>query len=66
MRLYDLEIIEEDAFLKWKEEVNDEFPGKGKALFQVRLVWLHRHACIHCILVTRGLNIHVKREKIYR
>ncbi|XP_076335649.1 N-acetyltransferase 1 isoform X1 [Tachypleus tridentatus] len=42
MNLYDLEIIEEDAFLTWKEDVNDEYPGKGKALFQVNqwLTWL--------------------------
>jgi len=42
--MYDLEIIEEEAFLKWKEEVNDEFPGKGKALFQVNqwLTWLEQ------------------------
>lgn len=33
--LYDLEIIEEEVFLKWKEDINDEYPGKGKALFQV-------------------------------
>lgn len=33
--LYDLEIIEEDAFLKWKEDLTDDTPGKGKALFQV-------------------------------
>jgi len=40
--LYDLEIIEEEAFLKWKEDINDEYPGKGKALFQVNqwLCWL--------------------------
>ena len=36
MNMYDQEIIEEEAFLHWKEEVNDEYPGKGKALFQVR------------------------------
>lgn len=42
--LYDLEIIEEEAFLKWKEEVNDEYPGKGKSLFQVNqwLTWLEQ------------------------
>ena len=33
--LYDLEIVEEDAFLKWKEDLTDDTPGKGKALFQV-------------------------------
>ena len=40
--LYDLEIIEEEAFLSWKEDVNDDYPGKGKALFQVNqwLTWL--------------------------
>lgn len=40
--LYDLEVVEEEAFLKWKEDVNDDFPGKGKALFQVNqwLTWL--------------------------
>lgn len=42
MQLYDDEVIEEEAFLKWKEEVNDQYPGKGKALFQVNqwLTWL--------------------------
>jgi len=34
---YELDIMDEQAFLKWKEDVNDAFPGKGKALFQVRL-----------------------------
>lgn len=33
--LYDLEIVEEEAFLKWKEDVTDAYPGKGQALFQV-------------------------------
>lgn len=35
MNLYDMEVVEEETFLKWKEEVNDQYPGKGKALFQV-------------------------------
>ena len=30
-----MEVVEEEVFFKWKEEVNDEYPGKGKALFQV-------------------------------
>ncbi|KAK3101829.1 hypothetical protein FSP39_006674 [Pinctada imbricata] len=44
MNFYDMEIVEEEAFLKWKEEVNDEYPGKGKALFQVNqwLTWLEQ------------------------
>lgn len=39
---YDKEIIDEDVFFKWKEDLNDEFPGKGKSLFQVNswLQWL--------------------------
>lgn len=40
--LYEADIIEENVFLKWKEDVNDAYPGKGKALFQVNqwLTWL--------------------------
>lgn len=40
--LYSLEIIEEEAFLQWKEDISDQYPGKGKALFQVNqwLTWL--------------------------
>ncbi|XP_022899999.1 eukaryotic translation initiation factor 4 gamma 2 [Onthophagus taurus] len=42
MALYDLEIVEEEAFLNWKEDVTDAYPGKGNALFQVNswLTWL--------------------------
>ncbi len=35
MYMYDLEMIDEESFTRWEEEVNDEYPGKGKALFQV-------------------------------
>ncbi|XP_078346401.1 eukaryotic translation initiation factor 4 gamma 2-like isoform X2 [Oculina patagonica] len=40
--LYDTEVVEEEAFLKWKEDVSEKYPGKGKALFQVNswLTWL--------------------------
>ncbi|KAL1505220.1 hypothetical protein ABEB36_004834 [Hypothenemus hampei] len=40
--MYDLEIIDEEAFLNWKEDVTDAYPGKGHALFQVNhwLTWL--------------------------
>lgn len=37
VHFYDMEIIEEEAFLAWKEDITQEFPGKGKALFQVKL-----------------------------
>uniref|UniRef100_A0A670HSJ3 Eukaryotic translation initiation factor 4 gamma 2 n=1 Tax=Podarcis muralis TaxID=64176 RepID=A0A670HSJ3_PODMU len=42
VHFYDMEIIEEEAFLAWKEDITQEFPGKGKALFQVNqwLTWL--------------------------
>lgn len=42
VHFYDMEIIEEEAFLAWKEDISQEFPGKGKALFQVNqwLTWL--------------------------
>lgn len=40
MNFYDMEIIEEEAFLKWKEDINDEYPGKGKALFQVTSIFM--------------------------
>ena len=36
---YDLDVIDEDAFFKWKEDISQEHPGKEKALFQVGLGW---------------------------
>jgi len=44
VNLYDMEVIEEDTYLRWKEELNDQYPGKGKALFQVNqwLNWLEQ------------------------
>ena len=45
---YDLDVIEEDAFLKWKEDISHNFPGKGKALFQVNSV-------IGCFVVFIGV-----------
>lgn len=39
VNFYDMEIIEEEAFLAWKEDITQEFPGKGKALFQVWTLW---------------------------
>ncbi|XP_034948638.1 eukaryotic translation initiation factor 4 gamma 2 isoform X2 [Chelonus insularis] len=42
--LYELSIIDEEAFIKWREDVTDAYPGKGKALFQVNswLTWLEQ------------------------
>lgn len=39
VHFYDMEIIEEEAFLAWKEDITQEFPGKGKALFQVKCLF---------------------------
>lgn len=33
--LYELNVIDEDAYFKWKEDITDVYPGKGQALFQV-------------------------------
>lgn len=33
--LYDLGVIEKEAFLRWKEDLSELYPGKGTALFQV-------------------------------
>ncbi|RWS03662.1 eukaryotic translation initiation factor 4 gamma 2-like protein, partial [Dinothrombium tinctorium] len=35
MSLYDMELVEEEVFIKWRDEINDEYPGKQKALFHV-------------------------------
>ncbi|CAH8853787.1 unnamed protein product [Trichobilharzia szidati] len=42
MNLYDCELVSENAFLSWKEEVNPSYPEKGQALFEVNrwLTWL--------------------------
>ena len=45
-----MEVVEEDVFFKWKEEVNDEYPGKGKALFQVGLFFRFYHALLWFII----------------
>ncbi|XP_064400666.1 eukaryotic translation initiation factor 4 gamma 2-like isoform X1 [Halichondria panicea] len=37
--LYSMDVVEEEALLKWREDLSQEYPGKGKALFQVNQ-WL--------------------------
>lgn len=53
VHFYDMEIIEEEAFLAWKEDITQEFPGKGKALFQVNLL-LEKFGLLFpiCLLLT--------------
>jgi hypothetical protein len=43
---YELDILDENAFLQWKENVNDNFEGKGKALFQVKSLITTQENCI--------------------
>ncbi|XP_065191358.1 eukaryotic translation initiation factor 4 gamma 2-like [Sycon ciliatum] len=40
--LYELDLVEEEVFISWKEDTKSNVPGKGKALFQVNnwLTWL--------------------------
>jgi hypothetical protein len=38
-QMYDLEIIEEEAFFRWKDEINENYPNKGQALFYVRTIF---------------------------
>ncbi|TKC45389.1 hypothetical protein EI555_007814 [Monodon monoceros] len=42
VHFHDMEVIEGEAFLAWKEDITQEFPGKGKALFHMNqwLTWL--------------------------
>lgn len=35
---YDMDVIEEEAFIKWKEDLSQPYPGKGQALFQVSII----------------------------
>lgn len=37
--LYNMDVVEEEALLHWREDLSREYPGKGKALFQVNQ-WL--------------------------
>jgi translation initiation factor 4G len=39
-----MDVIEEESFFKWKEDVSQEYPGKGQALFQVHAVLLERNS----------------------
>lgn len=40
--LYDEDIVDEEIFFKWKVDINENYPGKSKALLQVKtwLTWL--------------------------
>lgn len=65
-----MEIIEEEAFLSWKEDVNQEYPGKGKALFQVILCPLFFFVCtvFNSFLTTTGrfTHLHVHKYPVFK
>lgn len=44
--LYDNDVVEEEAFSTWREEINDEIPGKGEALIAINeyLNWMRTTA----------------------
>lgn len=52
VNFYDMEVIEEEGFLAWKEDISQEFPGKGKALFQVSLTEMFSNGKFFTILST--------------
>lgn len=60
VNFYDMEIIEEEAFLAWKEDITQEFPGKGKALFQVLMslinVFTHKYYQHQARILSLKLN----------
>lgn len=39
---YDYDVVEEEAFTQWREEINDDVPGKGDALVAINeyLNWM--------------------------
>lgn len=38
-QMYDLELVEEEAFYIWKDEINENYPNKGQALFHVKFLF---------------------------
>merc|ERR1719288_470214 len=56
--LYEADIVDEHVFLKWKEDVNDRFPGKGKALFQVnQKTKKDKISRLFCVVITPYGNL---------
>ena len=49
-QMYDLEIIEEEAFLQWKDEINENYPNKGQALFYVGNFHLKTNLYKFCLI----------------
>lgn len=51
--LWELEVIETEVYNKWREDVNDAYPAKGKALFQVSEIPFTKN--VGTILLVRGV-----------
>ena len=47
--LYNCDVVEEDVYHCWKEDIAQDFPGKKKALSQVRVGrrWLWREGRLY-------------------
>ena len=69
--LYDMDVIEEECFFKWKEDVSQEFPGKGQALFQVKGLRLTIRHCgmalyycivLQCYVLSLSLSLSLSRS----
>lgn len=35
---YEMDVVEGEALLQWREDMSQEYPGKGQALFQVEII----------------------------
>ena len=46
VNFYEMDIVDEHAFLLWKEDVDESYPGKGKALFQVTYLFTFSAVCL--------------------
>jgi translation initiation factor 4G len=45
-QMYDLDIIDEEAFYQWKDEINENYPNKGQALFYVNFFFKNLYFCL--------------------
>lgn len=63
--LYDLEVIDEDVFLEWKEDINETYPGKGKALFEVLLYKVIQHTVLPHVIRHNVIQRNVLQHRIH-
>ena len=57
VNFYEMDIVDEHAFLLWKEDVDESYPGKGKALFQVTYLFTFFAICFHLSAVCLLYNL---------